>query len=119
MANIPHTNVSQVGKIVHDDDSSVHSSVKTSQTGSSKNVLNKMRSKADHLASDLSRIGVAISTTWNPNHRHDDPWEKEVDDKLMAIRDSHSFRSFAPEREHNIVKWHIDGHGEWTLKARN
>jgi phospholipase D1/2 len=75
-------------------------------------LTHKLRSKVDHLASDLSRIGVAISTTWNPNHRHDEAWEQEIDAKLMAVRDSHRFRSFAPDRDGNVVKWHIDGHGE-------
>ena len=74
--------------------------------------FSKFRSKVDHLASDLSRLGTSISTTLNPNHRHDEAWEKEVDAKIEAIRDAHRFRSFAGERDGNIVKWHVDGHGE-------
>lgn len=54
----------------------------------------KLRNKVDSLQSDISRLGIAISTTWNPNHRHDEEWEKEVDSKMEAIRDSHRFRSF-------------------------
>lgn len=84
----------------------------TSSTASKHGLRDKIREKVDHLQSDISRLGVAVSTTWNPNHRHDDPWEKEVDDKLLAIRDGHRFRSFAPERTDNVVKWHIDGHGK-------
>lgn len=71
----------------------------------------KLRNKVDSLQSDISRLGIAISTTWNPNHRHDEEWEKEVDSKMEAIRDSHRFRSFSGERDGNIVKWHVDGHG--------
>ncbi|EIW71690.1 hypothetical protein TREMEDRAFT_71238 [Tremella mesenterica DSM 1558] len=72
--------------------------------------FSKIRSKFDHLASDLSRLGVAVSTSINPNHRHDEAWEQEVDAKLERIRDQHRFRSFAGEREGNLVKWHVDGH---------
>ncbi len=74
--------------------------------------FSKFRSKIDHLASDISRLGTAVSTTLNPNHRHDEAQEKEVDAKLEAIRDGHRFRSFAGERNGNVVKWHVDGHGE-------
>ena len=73
--------------------------------------FSKLRTKVDHLATDLSRLGTAVSTTLNPNHRHDEAWEKEVDARLEAIRDAHRFRSFAGERDGNIVKWHVDGHG--------
>lgn len=76
--------------------------------------INKLREKVDHLTSDLSRIGVAISTTWNPNHRHDEDHEKELDAKIEKIRDGHRFRSFAPDRPGNVVKWHIDGHGGYS-----
>ncbi|WWC93003.1 uncharacterized protein L201_007967 [Kwoniella dendrophila CBS 6074] len=72
--------------------------------------FSKLRSKVDHLQSDLSRLGIAISTTINPNHRHDEEWEKEVDAKIEAIRDGHRFRSFSGERDGNVVKWHVDGH---------
>jgi phospholipase D1/2 len=75
--------------------------------------LSKLRSKVDHLSSNLSRVGIAVTTTLNPNHRHDEEWEREVDAKMEAIRDAHRFRSFAQERQGNVVKWHVDGHGEW------
>ncbi|WVQ75129.1 hypothetical protein IAR50_004738 [Cryptococcus sp. DSM 104548] len=82
----------------------------------SKNPLHKIRNKVDSLASNVSRLGIAVSTTWNPNHRHDEEWEKEVDAKMEAIRDSHRFRSFAGERNDNLVKWHVDGHDYfWAL----
>ncbi|CAK9780379.1 unnamed protein product [Cutaneotrichosporon oleaginosum] len=78
--------------------------------------INKIREKVDLLASGLSRVGVSIATTWNPNHRHDEEHEKEADAALEKIRDGHRFRSFAPEREANLVKWHIDGHDYfWAL----
>lgn len=77
----------------------------------SSNPFSKLRSKVDHLATDISRLGIAVSTTLNPNHRHDEAWEKEVDAKMEAIRDGHRFRSFAGERDGNLVKPHIDGHG--------
>lgn len=75
--------------------------------------LKDFRAKMDKVQSGISRLGTAVATTWNPNHRHDEEHEKELDAKLEAIRDSHRFRSFAPDRPGNIVKWHIDGHGEW------
>lgn len=77
--------------------------------------FSKLRSKVDHLSSNFSRLGTAISTTLNPNHRHDEAWEQEVDRKLEAIRNEHRFRSFAGERDGNVVKWHIDGHGELNV----
>jgi phospholipase D1/2 len=58
-------------------------------------------------------LGVAVKTTLNPNHRHDEEHEKAVDAKIEKIRDGHRFRSFAGERDGNTVKWHVDGHGEW------
>jgi hypothetical protein len=39
--------------------------------------------------------------------RHDEEWEQEIDRKTEAIRDQHRFRSFAPERDGNIVKWWV------------
>lgn len=74
------------------------------------------RSKVDKISSGISRLGVAVSTTLNPNHRHDEEWEKEVDAKMEAIRDGHRFRSFAGEREGNLVKFHVDGHGELHVR---
>ena len=79
--------------------------------------FSKFRSRIDHLASDVSRLGVAVTTTFNPNHRHDEAWEQAVDAKLQAIRDGHRFRSFAGERDGNVVKWHVDGHGQCRLAS--
>ncbi|ORX37927.1 hypothetical protein BD324DRAFT_623854 [Kockovaella imperatae] len=80
------------------------------------NPLRRFRNKIDEIGSDFSKLGVAISTTLNPNHRHDEAWEQERDAKLEAIRDGHRFRSFAGERDGNIVKWHVDGHDYfWAL----
>ena len=70
-----------------------------SPDGKTHNPLRKFRNKIDEITTDVSRLGVAISTTLNPNHRHDEAWEKERDTKLEAIRDGHRFRSFAGERD--------------------
>ncbi|KAL1408303.1 hypothetical protein Q8F55_005109 [Vanrija albida] len=93
-------------------------STKTGATSESKkdSLFRKLRENVDHVQSGISRLGVSVATTWNPNHRHDEEHEKEVDAKLEAIRDSHRFRSFAPDRPGNLVKWHIDGHDYfWAL----
>lgn len=104
-----------------DDDSSIAPS--TSEAGTSpsstynkKDVpqpsrVSRFMGKVDRITSGVSRLGTAVATTWNPNHRHDEEWEKEIDRKIEDIRNGHRFRSFAPEREGNMVKWHIDGHG--------
>jgi phospholipase D1/2 len=87
-----------------------------SSTAPHKRHINKIRQKVDLLSSGLSRVGVSIATTWNPNHRHDEDHEKERDAVIEKIRDGHRFRSFAPERANNLVKWHIDGHDYfWAL----
>ncbi|KAF8737923.1 hypothetical protein AX14_012197 [Amanita brunnescens Koide BX004] len=46
----------------------------------------------------------------NPNRRHDSPEEIAEDKVRQEINDGHRFQSFATERYHNIVKWHVDGH---------
>jgi phospholipase D1/2 len=61
--------------------------------------MSKLTSKFDRLSSNVSRLGTAVKTTLNPNHRHDEEWEKEVDAKIEKIRDGHRFRSFAGERD--------------------
>ncbi|KDN41694.1 phospholipase D/nuclease [Tilletiaria anomala UBC 951] len=61
------------------------------------------------LGASLSRLGVSIGTAFNPDHRHDEECEKEVDRRREAIRDGHRFRSFAPIREGNAVKFYSDG----------
>ena len=44
--------------------------------------LGSLRAKMDKLSTGISRLGVAVTTTLNPNHRHDEEWEKEVDAKM-------------------------------------
>lgn len=74
------------------------------------------RRKLDALTNDLNRLGTAVATSWNPNHRHDEEHERERDAKIEAIRDQHPFRSFAPPRDGNLVKFHVDGHDYfWAL----
>ncbi|TFK72278.1 phospholipase D [Pluteus cervinus] len=52
----------------------------------------------------------------NPNRRHDEPEEQAQDALRQQIRDGHRHTSFAPDREGNTVKWHIDGHDYmWAL----
>lgn len=112
-----------------DDDSSIAPS--TSEDGTSpsstynkKDVpqpsrVSRFMGKVDRITSGVSRLGTAVATTWNPNHRHDEEWEKEIDRKIEDIRNGHRFRSFAPEREGNMVKWHIDGHGGLRARRRD
>jgi phospholipase D1/2 len=61
--------------------------------------MSKLSAKFDRLSSNVSRLGTAVKTTLNPNHRHDEEWEQEVDAKIEKIRDGHRFRSFAGERD--------------------
>jgi len=65
----------------------------------SSKTMSKLASKFDRLSSNVSRLGTAVKTTLNPNHRHDEEWEQEVDAKIEKIRDGHRFRSFAGERD--------------------
>lgn len=59
---------------------------------------------------------VAVETTYNPNHRHDEKHEQEVDRIRQEICDSHRFRSFANVRSNNAAKWYSDGHDYfWAL----
>ncbi|KDN33847.1 hypothetical protein RSAG8_13066, partial [Rhizoctonia solani AG-8 WAC10335] len=68
------------------------------------------------LKEGFSRTKAEIRGFLNPNHRHDDPEEKEHDRIREEIRQSHRFQSFADVRENNTVKWHIDGHDYfWAL----
>jgi phospholipase D1/2 len=46
---------------------------------------------------------------FNPNHRHDEEYKKEIDEKRTRIAESHRFKSFAPERDGNKIKWYVDG----------
>ncbi|KAG9042840.1 hypothetical protein FS837_010313 [Tulasnella sp. UAMH 9824] len=51
--------------------------------------------------------------------RHDEPHEIEADERRAAICDSHRFKSFAPERQENTVKWYIDGADAQTLSRED
>ncbi|KAJ1303942.1 hypothetical protein OPQ81_008353 [Rhizoctonia solani] len=62
------------------------------------------------LKEGIERTKAELTGWLNPNHRHDDPEEKEHDRIREEIRQSHRFTSFADIRENNTVKWHIDGH---------
>jgi len=62
------------------------------------------------LKEGYNRTKAELTGIFNPNHRHDDPEEKEHDRIREEIRKSHRFESFANIREKNTVKWHIDGH---------
>ncbi|KAI5450885.1 hypothetical protein NCC49_002626 [Naganishia albida] len=68
-----------------------------------------LRGQIGHLRNKLEDVAISVYTTYNSRHRHDEAHEQELDAKLEAIRDQHRFRSFAPIREGNVVKFHIDG----------
>lgn len=68
-----------------------------------------LRGQIGHLRDKLEDVAISVYTTYNSRHRHDEKHEQELDAKLEAIRDQHRFRSFAPIREGNVVKFHIDG----------
>ncbi|KAH8927543.1 phospholipase D/nuclease [Atractiella rhizophila] len=68
------------------------------------------------LPENLERLHTQVVTTLNPNHRHDEEYEKEQDRIRTEIAESHRFTSFAPVRQGNNVKWYIDGHDYfWAL----
>ncbi|GKZ56260.1 hypothetical protein AnigIFM49718_001485 [Aspergillus niger] len=60
--------------------------------------------KAFHLKHKVGKFFNIV----NPNHRHDEAHEKATDAKRTAISESHRFKSFAPIREGNKVKWYVD-----------
>ncbi|KAM6499803.1 phospholipase D/nuclease [Amanita muscaria] len=77
--------------------------------GGGENIVSLGKKVATHARNEV--IG-----RWNPNRRHDSPEEKKVDEMRQQINDSHRFQSFAGERYHNVVKWHVDGHDYmWAL----
>lgn len=80
-----------------------------------KNTLKK-NMDPEVFAASMSRLGVSIQTTFNPNHRHDEKWEQENDRMRQEICESHRYKSFARVRENNAVKWYSDGHDYfWAL----
>ncbi|KAL5340373.1 hypothetical protein BJX70DRAFT_125022 [Aspergillus crustosus] len=64
----------------------------------------RINEKVHHLK---HRVGKFFNIV-NPNHRHDEEHEKETDRKRTAISESNRFKSFAPVREGNKVKWYVD-----------
>ncbi|GAA5896328.1 uncharacterized protein JCM6883_006870 [Sporobolomyces salmoneus] len=72
--------------------------------------VDKLTQSMDKLPGRLERMKESVAYTINPNHRHDEEHEKEVDAQLAAIRSGHRFESFAGPREGNEVKWYISGH---------
>lgn len=66
--------------------------------------LHDFKAKTLHLKHKIGKFENLV----NPNHRHDEPHEKATDRKRSAIAESHRFKSFAPVREGNKVKWYVD-----------
>ena len=64
-----------------------------------------MKVKATHMKHQLGKL----ENLFNRNHRHDEEHEKETDDKRTEVCKGHRFRSFAPERDNNNIKWYVDG----------
>lgn len=62
------------------------------------------------LNAKFDRLKTQVSSTYNPNHRHDEEHEKERDRQQAEICASHRFNSFAMERTGGQAKWYIDGH---------
>jgi len=50
-----------------------------------------------------------LKNVFNPNHRHDEPHEKEIDAWREEVANSHRYNSFAPVTIGNDVKWYVDG----------
>lgn len=66
--------------------------------------MHDAKAKASHLKHKIGKL----ENLFNPNHRHDEAHEQEVDRKRTAIAESHRFESFAPEHDGNKVKWYVD-----------
>ncbi|KAF3922097.1 hypothetical protein ABW20_dc0109810 [Dactylellina cionopaga] len=67
-----------------------------------------------HFKNSIGKLGNLL----NPNHRHDEEHEKEVDHKRSEIAQSHRFESFAPRRPGNLTKFYIDGRDYfWALSS--
>lgn len=61
--------------------------------------------KAIHMRNTIGKFGNLV----NRNHRHDEEHEQATDRKRTSIAEGHRFKSFAPERPGNNVKWYVDG----------
>ncbi|KAL3455792.1 hypothetical protein BJX64DRAFT_57110 [Aspergillus heterothallicus] len=82
--------------------------------------MSHLKEKIDHLEDHLKdtrisekahhfkhRVGKFFNIV-NPNHRHDEAHEQETDKKRSAICEINRFKSFAPVRSGNKVKWYVD-----------
>ena len=67
--------------------------------------LYDMKIGAHHLKHRIGKFGNLV----NPNHRHDEEHEKITDEKRTKISEGHRYKSFAPIREGNLIKWYTDG----------
>jgi phospholipase D1/2 len=66
--------------------------------------------------SSIRTIGWYLDLVDYANLRHDEEHEIATDNKRTAKIDEHRFKSFAPEREGNTVKWYVDGRDYlWAL----
>ncbi|CCM01548.1 uncharacterized protein FIBRA_03606 [Fibroporia radiculosa] len=72
--------------------------------------LDELEKVADKLPEGLHHAGETALGIINPNRRHDTPQERREDEIRAEINAGHRFDSFAAQRSHNFVKWHIDGH---------
>ncbi|KAF3186822.1 hypothetical protein TWF225_004449 [Orbilia oligospora] len=94
------------------------SSHPTSFTGNHPH-LEKIHQKLHHAKVELVHFKHSIGKLGNivnPNHRHDEEHEQEVDRKRSEIAESHRFESFAPIREGHLAKFYIDGRDYfWAL----
>ncbi|GAA5922074.1 uncharacterized protein JCM15063_003177 [Sporobolomyces koalae] len=75
-----------------------------------KDKLNKLTESMDKLPGRLDRFKESVAYAVNPDHRHDESHEKEIDNALAAIRDEHPYNSFAGPRDGNLVKFYDCGH---------
>ncbi|KAK6355022.1 hypothetical protein TWF696_004149 [Orbilia brochopaga] len=81
----------------------------------------KVQQKLHHAKVEIIHFKHAIGkfgNLLNPNHRHDEEHEREVDHKRSEIAESHRFESFAPVRSGNVAKFYIDGRDYfWALST--
>ena len=76
--------------------------------------LHKVEVEATHFRNKLGKFGNIV----NRNHRHDEDHEKMTDRKRTAVCESHRYKSFAPERPGNNIKWYVDGRDYfWALSV--
>lgn len=70
-----------------------------------KDKFSEFKVSAIHLKHKVGKF----QNLFNKNHRHDEEHEQATDKKRGEISDKHRFKSFAPERDGNRIKWYIDG----------